>query len=75
MERPTSSRASPTSRLIELSRVGGFHHRYEWSDAASTKREPLFARHKELDHFSEPAASVPPVILSITTPCEGTLAV
>lgn len=23
-----------TSRLIELSRVGGLHHRYEWSEAA-----------------------------------------
>ena len=34
MERPTSSRASPTSRLIELPRVGGLHHRYEWSEAA-----------------------------------------
>jgi transposase InsO family protein len=34
MERPTSSRASPTSRLLELPRVGGLHHRYEWSEAA-----------------------------------------
>ena len=32
--RPTSNRASPTSRLIELPRVGGLHHRYEWSEAA-----------------------------------------
>lgn len=34
LSRPTSNRASPTSRLIELPRVGGLHHRYEWSKAA-----------------------------------------
>ncbi|MBN1348903.1 integrase, partial [candidate division KSB1 bacterium] len=33
-ERPISSRASPSARLVELSRVGGLHHRYEWSKAA-----------------------------------------
>ena len=33
-ERPVSNRASPNSRLIELPRVGGLHHRYEWSEAA-----------------------------------------
>ena len=32
--RPVSMRTSPTSRLIELPRVGGLHHRYEWSEAA-----------------------------------------
>jgi len=34
MERPISSRASPTSWVVELPRVGGLHHRYEWSKAA-----------------------------------------
>ena len=34
MGRATSSRASPTSRLAELPRVGGLHHRYEWREAA-----------------------------------------
>lgn len=33
-ERPLSNRASPSCNLIELSRVGGLHHRYEWSEAA-----------------------------------------
>ena len=32
--RPESMRASPASRLIELPRVGGLHHRYEWSGTA-----------------------------------------
>ena len=34
MGRPILSCASPTSRLIGLPRVGGLHHRYEWSEAA-----------------------------------------
>ena len=34
MERPVSNRASPSEKLIELPRVGGLHHRYEWSEAA-----------------------------------------
>jgi hypothetical protein len=33
-ERPVSNRASQTARLIELPRVGGLHHRYEWGEAA-----------------------------------------
>ena len=33
-ERLTSNRASPSAELIELPRVGGLHHRYEWSEAA-----------------------------------------
>jgi putative transposase len=33
-ERPISSRSSPSDRLVKLSRVGGLHHRYEWSKAA-----------------------------------------
>jgi hypothetical protein len=33
-ERPVSNRASPKTKLIELPRVGGLHHRYEWSEAA-----------------------------------------
>jgi putative transposase len=32
--RPISNRASPSSKLVELPRVGGLHHRYEWSQAA-----------------------------------------
>jgi transposase InsO family protein len=32
--RPISKRASPSCKLIELPRVGGLHHRYEWSEAA-----------------------------------------
>jgi transposase InsO family protein len=31
--RPISNRASPSSKLVELPRVGGLHHRYEWSQA------------------------------------------
>jgi putative transposase len=34
MGRPVSNRASPSAKLIELPRVGGLHHRYEWSEAA-----------------------------------------
>ena len=34
IERPISKRASPSSKLIALPRVGGLHHRYEWSEAA-----------------------------------------
>ena len=34
MGRPVSNRASPSSRLVELPRLGGLHHRYEWSEAA-----------------------------------------
>ncbi len=33
-QRPVSNRASPEAKLIELPRVGGLHHRYEWSEAA-----------------------------------------
>jgi len=33
-ERLISNRASPSAKLIELPRVGGLHHRYEWSEAA-----------------------------------------
>jgi hypothetical protein len=33
-ERPVSNRASPEAKLIELPRVGGLHHRCEWSEAA-----------------------------------------
>jgi transposase InsO family protein len=33
-ERPISNGASPEAKLIELPRVGGLHHRYEWSEAA-----------------------------------------
>jgi len=33
-ERPTTSRASPTDGIVELPRIGGLHHRYEWSQAA-----------------------------------------
>ena len=34
VERPTSSRASPSSRLVVSPRVGGLHHRYEWRKTA-----------------------------------------
>jgi transposase InsO family protein len=34
MERPVSNRASPSAKLVEMPRVGGLHHRYEWSEAA-----------------------------------------
>jgi hypothetical protein len=33
-KRPISNRAAPLSKVIELPRVGGLHHRYEWSEAA-----------------------------------------
>ena len=32
--RPVSNRASPSAKLVALPRVGGLHHRYEWSEAA-----------------------------------------
>ena len=32
--RPVSSKPSPTSKVVAMSRVGGLHHRYEWRDAA-----------------------------------------
>ena len=34
VERNISERASPSSKLIALPRVGGLHHRYKWSEAA-----------------------------------------
>jgi putative transposase len=34
MGRPVSNRASPSAKLVALPRVGGLHHRYEWSEAA-----------------------------------------
>ena len=34
MGRSVSNRASPSEKLVELPRVGGLHHRYEWSNAA-----------------------------------------
>ncbi len=33
-ERPVSNRAFPERKLIEVPRVDGLHHRYEWSEAA-----------------------------------------
>ncbi len=32
--RPVSNRTSPGSQLVELPRLGGLHHRYEWDQAA-----------------------------------------
>ena len=32
--RPVTPRPSPTAKVVALPRVGGFHHRYEWRDAA-----------------------------------------
>jgi transposase InsO family protein len=34
VERPISNRKSVSAKLVELPRVGGLHHRYEWSEAA-----------------------------------------
>lgn len=34
MERPISNRAFPSAKLVELPRVRGPHHRYEWNEAA-----------------------------------------
>jgi len=34
MGRPVSNRASPSAKLVALPRVGGLHHRYEWSEVA-----------------------------------------
>jgi len=34
LERQISNRATPSAKLIKLPRVGGLHHRYEWSEAA-----------------------------------------
>ncbi len=33
-ERPVCRRASPDTKLLKLPRVGGLHHRYEWSEVA-----------------------------------------
>jgi len=33
-KRPVSNRASPSCKVIELPRVGGLHHRYDWNEAA-----------------------------------------
>ncbi len=33
-ECPAQSRPAKDSKVIELPRVGGFHHRYEWKEAA-----------------------------------------
>ena len=34
IERPVSNRTSVTAQLVELPRLGGLHHRYEWDQAA-----------------------------------------
>jgi putative transposase len=34
MGRPVSNQASASAKLVALPRVGGLHHRYEWSEAA-----------------------------------------
>lgn len=34
IDRPVSNRVSPSCKVIQLPRVGGLHHRYEWSEAA-----------------------------------------
>jgi len=34
VERPVSKMTSVTDRLLEMRRVGGLHHRYEWREAA-----------------------------------------
>ena len=34
LERAISNKSSPTARLLELPRLGGLHHRYEWGEAA-----------------------------------------
>jgi transposase InsO family protein len=34
IQRPIWKRDSPSSQLVKLPRVGGLHHRYEWSEAA-----------------------------------------
>jgi putative transposase len=33
LKRAVSKKSSPTARLLELPRLGGLHHRYEWGDA------------------------------------------
>ena len=33
-ERPVSFRDAVSDRLVELPRVGGLHHRYEWREAS-----------------------------------------
>ena len=32
--RPTTPRAHDSAELVSLPRVGGLHHRYEWTEAA-----------------------------------------
>jgi len=32
--RPTENRPSPDAKIVGLPRIGGFHHRYAWREAA-----------------------------------------
>ena len=32
--RPVQRRTSDAARVVDLTRVGGLHHRYQWRDAA-----------------------------------------
>ncbi|MCP3675223.1 MAG: transposase [Gammaproteobacteria bacterium] len=34
IERPISNQRSSSAQLLELPRLGGLHHRYEWKEAA-----------------------------------------
>ena len=34
LKRSISNKSLPTARVLELPRLGGLHHRYEWGEAA-----------------------------------------
>ncbi len=34
LERPISNRKSQATKIMEMPRLGGLHHRYEWAEAA-----------------------------------------
>lgn len=45
IKRAIARKNSTKTRLLELSRVGGLHHRYEWSKAALLLHDLLNSRH------------------------------
>ncbi len=48
LERPISSQSSSSAQLLELPRLGGLHHRYEWKEAARNLYDLLNARDNKI---------------------------
>jgi hypothetical protein len=51
VERPVQPRPAKGAKVIELPRVGGLHHRYEWKKAAQGKASLFTIRSPETNHF------------------------